>query len=221
MRISCLLLAILAPLAAAPDDLVVPRGQLTFDAEGNEGGRWHSRTPHVPSDSSGLTIGRGYDMKFRTATQIVQQLTSAGLTEADAKLYAGGAKLAGVQARAYLKSTPLPEITLAQQKALFAITYAEIEHSAKAICTSDAVERLYGKTAWDQLHPAIRDLVIDLRYRGDYTPTSRERIQKAIVANDLRALAASLNDRAQWPNVPLDRFKRRATFAQQALDAKK
>jgi hypothetical protein len=31
-------------VVAEPNDFVVARGQITFDAEGNEGGRWHSRT---------------------------------------------------------------------------------------------------------------------------------------------------------------------------------
>src|SRR3954468_22937564 len=64
---------------ADPNDFIVPRGQITFDVEGNEGGRWHSRTPHVPSDDSGLTIGRGYDMRYRSAEQITKQMTEAGI----------------------------------------------------------------------------------------------------------------------------------------------
>mgnify|MGYP006875700117 CR=1 FL=1 len=34
-------------------------GLLTFESEGHEGGPYHSRTLHVPSHTSGLTIGRG------------------------------------------------------------------------------------------------------------------------------------------------------------------
>lgn len=41
---------------------------MTFDQEGleNPGKKYHSRVPHVPSSSSGVTIGRGYDMKYKT-----------------------------------------------------------------------------------------------------------------------------------------------------------
>ena len=83
---------------ADPNDFVVPRGQITFDVEGNEGGRWHSRTPHLPSDSSGLTIGRGYDMRYRSAEQITKQMTDAGIPPETAKKYAGAAKLFGDKA---------------------------------------------------------------------------------------------------------------------------
>ena len=91
-------LFITAMLVGDPNDFVVPRGQITFDVEGNEGGRWHSRTPHVPSDDSGLTIGRGYDMKFRTREQIIKQMIDAGFPKETAELYAGGAKLHGESA---------------------------------------------------------------------------------------------------------------------------
>jgi hypothetical protein len=206
-------LILLATLLADPNDFVVPRGQLTFDAEGQEGGRWHSRNPQVPSDSSGLTIGRGYDMKFRSAEQITKQLTEAGLSKEAAKLYAGAARLSGNAAREYMRKTDLPEITPVQQKALFLITYDEIADSARRICTSDAVTKEYGAVDWDKLRPAVRELVIDLRYRGDYTRKTREFVQPLVVKNDLRGLAAVLADRDNWLNVPEDRFQRRAKFA--------
>jgi len=34
-------------------NFIVERGQLTFDAEGMEQGKYHSRIPHVPTNSSG------------------------------------------------------------------------------------------------------------------------------------------------------------------------
>ncbi len=34
-------------------------GRLTFEAEGNEKGPYHSRILHVPSPFSGPTLGRG------------------------------------------------------------------------------------------------------------------------------------------------------------------
>jgi hypothetical protein len=52
-----------------PSNFLKPtRGLITFEAEGveNQSSPYHSRYFHVPTPSSGLTIGRGYDMKERT-----------------------------------------------------------------------------------------------------------------------------------------------------------
>ena len=214
-----LTLLVLSALIADPNDFVLPRGQITFDVEGNEGGRWHSRTPHVPSDDSGLTIGRGYDMKYRTTEQVAKQMTDAGLSADAAKLYAGGAKLSGDTAREYMKKTKLPEITPVQQKALFLIAYDEIADYARKLCTSDEVVKKYGPVDWDKLHPIVRDLVTDLRYRGDYTAKTREYVQPMVVKGDLKGLAVVLANREKWSNVPEDRFKRRAAYAKKAADA--
>jgi hypothetical protein len=203
--------------AWADDPFTVPHGQLTFDAEGTEGGPYHSRRPHVPTDTSGLTIGRGYDMKERSASQITSDLTRAGVPEATAKLYAGAAHLSGAKARDYIKTHNPPEITPAQQKALFAVSYDEAEADVRRICEKADVVAKYGKTDWGKLIPAIKDILVDLRFRGDYTPKAREHIQKLVVANDLKGLASDLSDRSKWSGVPQDRFDRRRDFARKAL----
>jgi hypothetical protein len=82
------------------------------------------------------------------------------------------------------------------------------------------VVREYGPVDWDRLHPAIKDLVIDLRYRGDYTDRTRKVVQPHIVSNDLNALAPAFADRENWPNVPEDRFRRRAEYARKMASAK-
>ena len=72
-----------------------------------------------------------------------------------------------------------------------------------------------------QIDPTIRDLVIDLRYRGDYTAKTRDNVQPMVVKNDLKGLAEVLSDRSRWSNVPEDRFKRRAAYAKKAVEAGK
>jgi hypothetical protein len=44
-------------------DQKVAKGQATYNSEGNEGGKYHSRKAHHPTAASGVTIGRGYDLK--------------------------------------------------------------------------------------------------------------------------------------------------------------
>lgn len=202
---------------ADEDFLKVPRGQVTFDSEGNEGGRWHSRTPHVPSDNSGLTIGRGYDMKHRTRESIQADMVAAGVEAVVAEKYAGAAGLFGDKAKAYMKEHNLPEISLAAQKKLFEITYSQIESSARKICESADVVKKYGKVDWESMEDSIKQMVIDLRYRGDYTPATREKVQPLVVAGDVQGLAKLMNDREFWKSVPKHRFERRAAFMSAAI----
>ena len=205
----------LSGAGAADDDLTVPRGQLTFDAEGTEDphSAYFSRRPHVPPGPSGLTIGRGYDLKERSAKQAETDLTAAGVPAATAKALAGGAGKKGHEAKAYIEAHLTGvEITRAQQKALFAASYAEAEADVERICDKKDVVEKYGRTHWARLDPKVRDVLVDLRFRGDYTPAARERVQPPAVKNDPAGLAGVLADRANWPNVPADRFDRRRAY---------
>ncbi len=50
-----------------------------------------------------------------------------------------------------------------------------MEADAKRIASapnSDCVKK-YGQTNWEKLSPEVKEFVVDLRYRGDYTKESR------------------------------------------------
>ena len=83
------------------------KGIITFDSEGTEGGLYHSRKLHVPTISSGLTIGRGYDMRFKTALQIELDLKKAGISKEDAKLLSQSKGLFGQRAKEFVKKHKL------------------------------------------------------------------------------------------------------------------
>lgn len=78
------------------------KGLLTWEAEGQEGGIYHSRVLHVPSSSSGLTLGRGYDMRDKSSSFISAQLVKAGLNLVDANRLAAGARLKGRAAESFM-----------------------------------------------------------------------------------------------------------------------
>jgi hypothetical protein len=199
------------------------RGTVTWDSEGTEGGKYHSRKLHVPSDSSGLTIGRGYDMKEKNAGTIVNDLTKAGVNKEDAEKISGAHGKQGDDARQFIKDNSLEsfEVTLAAQKVLFETTYDSEASEAKRLATKDDVTTKYGTTDWDNLDPAIKDILVDMKFRGDYDGVAREKIQKFVVTNDLDGFAKSLCDRDNWKNVPQDRFKRRKEFLERAVEDKK
>lgn len=197
----------------------VPFGQITFDVEGAEGGRYHSRHPHVPGQWSGVTIGRGYDMKARSEDGIREDLLNSGVTVAKARKLAQCAGLQGSSAEAVIKRLGISDlqITPAQQQSLFVLSYQEIEGDVIRICKKYDVVKKYGETRWDELDSLIRDIVVDLRYRGDYTPNTRQKIQPIIVSNDLEALRSQLTDKKYWVgerSVPLDRFRRRVSYVE-------
>lgn len=149
----------------------VSRGKLTFKAEGKEGGKFNSRILHHPSAKSGVTIGRGYDMKLRTEEEVKNDLMNAGVDEETAAKYAKGAGLSGTKADTFVKeNASLPPLEPAQQKKLFENIYPTYEEKARQNydkwTTKKNGEPMPGKVAWENLNPAIRDVVVDFVYQG-------------------------------------------------------
>lgn len=204
--------------SATENDFTVSQGQLTFDAEGlEERGPYFSRVPHVPGGWSGVTIGRGYDMKERSENEILEDLTNAGVSLDRAQRLSACSGLRGNNARDYIKDNGLTnlEITPAEQKALFIQTYQELEGDVIRICNKQDVVAKYGATDWYNLNSTIKDIAVDLRYRGDYTGATRQRVQPALVNNDLAALQDVMSDRGYWVtrfNVPVVRFDLRRDY---------
>ncbi len=199
------------------EDFAVKRGQLTFDAEGTEGGRYHSRAAHLPPAPSGVTIGRGYDVGQHPAAKIVADFVAAGIPEEQAAIFAEAAGKKGQTAQQWLAENKdrLGEITSGQQKSLFETTYGEMAGDVQRISDKKDTRAAYGEVDLDEADPTVRDLLVDLRYRGDYTTGSRKRVQGLAAENDVAGLAAVMNDRDQWAGVPPDRFERRAAYATQ------
>lgn len=194
-------------------------GRLTFDSEGHEGGPYHSRHFHVPSSGSGLTIGRGYDMKDRTKAQVRDDMIAAGLDPAIAALISHAAGLKGAAAEEFIEENNLEDfqITPEAQLVLFDVEYALKVADTRRLATKADVTQAYGATDWDGLHPVIAEVLVDLRFRGDYTPTCRRFLQAHVASNDLPAFAEELGKRERWPNVPQDRFERRRDICQAAV----
>ena len=121
--------------------MTITNGLLTFEAEGMEGGIFHSRKLHVPSDSSGLTIGRGYDMKEKTSYKIETDLSIAGVENEKTEVLAGAAKLSGPLARQFIIDKDLAEfeISIETQEKLFRISYGEMTVDVLRICNKLAL----------------------------------------------------------------------------------
>ncbi|MED5524960.1 hypothetical protein [Gallaecimonas pentaromativorans] len=195
-------------------------GALTWDAEGNEGGYYHSRVFHVPSASSGLTIGRGYDMRDKTTATIVSDLTTAGIDTVKANLIGKAATKKGKTAEQFVYSNDLLdfEITAPQQLSLFKKTYQFMLDDVKRISAGASQVKHYGTVDWDKTPQTVIDLLVDLRYRGDYTPATRRLIQKFVADGEYVKFKDVIQDQSNWSGVPGDRFTRRSNFADAIKD---
>jgi hypothetical protein len=191
-------------------------GVLTWEAEGTEGGRFHSRSFHVPSNNSGLTIGRGYDMKEKTATQIKNHLILAGVEVMKADVISLAAGKIGNMAKKFVIENDLLdfEISAQAQLKLFEIIYKELELDVKRICNKSKIVTDYGVTNWIALNSKIKAVTIDLRFRGDYHGSSRRFLQKHITSNDLVEFTKEILKEANWGAVPSSRRQARIKFIQ-------
>ncbi|WP_313518798.1 hypothetical protein [Pseudomonas sp.] len=196
--------------------LKVPQGQLTFDAEGNDitNSVYFSRVAHWPQSSSGLTIGRGYDLGQRPHPET--DLTEAGVTEPLFSWLIGAKGLKGQSAKMYLDRAcdeiKKTQITRKQQYRLFMPVYEFMKNEVIRISNSPVNIESYGPIAWNEIHRKIQDIAVDLIYRGDYTPDTRKTIQQCIIDNDLPALRIIMAEHSHWLSVPSDRFNRRANY---------
>lgn len=223
---SCSSQKIPIPQAVEPLDptsawLSVSFGQTTFDAEGLEApGRFFSRALHWPGGASGVTIGRGYDMGWRSSTQIQSELSRAGLDPAGVELLARAAGLRGAAASRFFEQerSAAPILPLETQHALFEqVTMPETIRDIERILTKPDVVSTYGAVSWPELPNAAQELLFDLRYRGDYTPATREFLQPLLVAKDWSGLADAVENEALWRGrgVPEGRIAARAEIAQE------
>ncbi|CAB4018714.1 Hypothetical predicted protein [Paramuricea clavata] len=151
---------------------------------------------------------------WRNVPNLRRSERKAGICKENAKLLSCAAELQGEAARKFMKDNKLEnfEITPLQQKILFEITYKAMEEDVQKIVNEKDVVELYGKTDWNKLHPAIKEVVIDLQFRGDYTPAAREIIQEAVATNYFLLFYDLMKDRKNWKNVPKDRFQRREIY---------
>lgn len=206
-----------------PNPLKVAFGQATFDAEGREdAGPYFSRTIHWPGGASGVTIGRGYDLGGRSASRITLDLLSAGVPHGDAAWLARAAGLRGEGARIFFERErgASPTLGLVEQQRLFEKVVApEIIEDITRIFSKQDVVAQYGLAEWHALPLPAQEIIFDLRYRGDYTPRTREFLQPLIVSGQWEGLAAVMQDRGVWRSfgVPEGRITARAAMAQRLL----
>ena len=160
--------------------LHVREGQITFDAEGHDyitavvpyrpyRTPYFSRVLHWPGNTSGVTLGRGYDMGSRSRGEVYSTLRQAGLEEFKAIICSKAAGLKGHQAGKFVQvyGPMVGEISHRQQIRLFEISYQiklrEVERSYLSNTRNQK-----GATPWHLLDQKIRDVLVDIYYQGTH-----------------------------------------------------
>ena len=202
----------LSPNANRNDPFKVDQGQLTFDNEGleNPGGRFHSRILHCPGSWSGVTIGRGYDMKLRSQREVRRDLVNAGVDAATATAMSKGAGLKGNRAKRFCRANRSLSITAEQQKNLHDVVYGE-----KRAYAADRIKKWTG-TDLDAATQTVQDILVDLFFRGDMTRRKwkANNFKRIVSGNDTAALLRLLRNRSLWGNVDTSRYEARIAYLQ-------
>lgn len=162
--------------------LWVSEGQVTFDSEGidyitavepfrQQRYPSFSRILHWPPKfSSGVTIGRGYDMGRRSSGEIFSTLRQAGIEEYKAVICSKASHLKGRRAGQFVKvyGPFIGEITHAQQIRLFEIVYREKLNYAKGVYSRNS-RLVTDALTWNKIDKVIRDVFVDTIYQGNRT----------------------------------------------------
>jgi len=95
---------------------------------------------------------------------------------------------------------------------LFVITYKEEEAETKRLCTKPHVTQKYGNCNWRTLEPAMKQVLVDLKFMGDYSAKIRDILQSHVVANNIKGFPEELSDQSKWAaarqRIPNGRFQR-------------
>jgi hypothetical protein len=161
-------------------------------------------------------------MGQRSAKSIINDLTRAGVAPRDALFFSYAAGLRGATAQAFVKQyrDSSPTITAeAQQRIFTEIIRPAIIADIQRIMSKPETVRAYGTTSWGALPRAAQELLFDLRYRGDYTPTTRKLLHPPLVAGDFREVVRIMEDRPLWQRfgVPDGRIEARIQIARRIL----
>lgn len=160
----------------------VPNGYFTFHKEGTD---TTSSVLHHPSRYSGVTIGRGYDLKERNVPEIYTDLTACGMSREDANIVKTGYHKSGSQADKFVKEykNKIAVFSRANQVRLFQrilpkyiATVQRVYGRVSSVVNEKDLEFVgkegskvsWVKTPFEDINNLIIDVAIDLNFQGLY-----------------------------------------------------
>lgn len=169
---------------------------------------------HWPEGVSGVTIGRGYDLGQQADPRA--DLVNAGIKEPLLSWLVGAKGLHGQAAKTYLNGASQEirkhVITRKQQYMLFISVYEFMRKDILRISGVTSNVEKYGVLQWEAVDKKIQDIIVDLRYRGDYDVDARKFIQKPFTGNDMAKIKLEMSKHSNWVGVPPNRFAERNRY---------
>ncbi|GAB83234.1 hypothetical protein EB105725_59_00010, partial [Shimwellia blattae DSM 4481 = NBRC 105725] len=213
--------------------LTVPKGQLTFNAEGNdiENSIYFSRHPHVPNNKgvviglSGVTFGRGLDFGQQTKSYIESlfnemEKNTKPLPSTLKVWILGSVGLKGATALTYCQSidrhVPKEEqyLTRKQQHFLFNAVYDHLYTVTKRVVAKGAIiDGHQISVNLEDYSQKVQDVLVDLTFRGDNSLRTRQYFMKDLKAGEVDFKANISNP--YWKSsfgVPVQRFNERKGY---------
>lgn len=213
--------------------LHVPKGQLTFNSEGNdiENSIYFSRHPHVPNNkgivigASGVTFGRGLDLGQQSETYVknlfIKMEQHTNPLSANLKQWLlGSVGKKGPEALSYCNdidqyvSKGEQYLTRKQQHYLFNAVYEhQYEVTKRVIANGAEIDNVRFTANIDTLEQDLQDVLVDLTFRGDNSPRTRRYFMKDLTAG--RGHFKENISNLYWKEnfgVPVERFNSRKGY---------
>lgn len=158
--------------------------------------------------SSGVTLGVGYDVGSRSVADVKAELMAAGMAEEQAELISNGAGLKGSDAMLWVQDNKavVGALDEAVIRRLFAQQLPQYTQQAKALATdtnsSPGEEKINARSReevedkplftyvmteeqWNGLHPAMHELITDLKFQDGFYGYDRiAKINAILIGND-------------------------------------
>lgn len=174
------------------DNDYTPQGYFTFHKEGTD---TTSSVIHCPGPYSGVTIGRGYDMKYKNELQIYSDLTACGMSKQDAAIVKKAAGKFGASAHKFVDENinKLSPFVKWQQIALFGKIFPVYINTVKSIYKKIPTvihekniryvnlhdsKVTWQKTDWNSLETRLIDIAVDMNYQGFYFAHTAEAMSR-------------------------------------------
>ncbi|RRW69714.1 hypothetical protein EGJ48_16105 [Pantoea dispersa] len=213
--------------------LTVPKGQLTFNAEGNdiENSIYFSRHPHVPNNKgvviglSGVTFGRGLDFGQQSKSYIESLFNEMekNTKPLPAKLKAwllGSVGLKGASALTYCQgiNNHVPKsdqyLTRKQQHFLFNAVYDHLYSVTKRVIAKGAnIDGHQISVSLEDYSQKTQDVLVDLTFRGDNSSRTRQYFMKDLKSgeSDFKVNISNSHWKSSF-GVPTQRFNERKGY---------